>query len=164
MMPRNSNSNFDPNKDTLRYDFINSYHKDIDGQEIIFNMEREESKGTNVLFGLIGRMLLAFDSGCILVIDELDNSIHPLILAKSIEMFKSKEYNKKNAQLIFTIHCADILDMNILRVSEVALINKSLKSGSTFKRISDFENVRNTVDFRRMYLNGEFSGIPFPYI
>ncbi len=39
-------------------------------------------------------------------------------------MFKSKEYNKKNAQLIFTIHCVDILDMDILRVSEVALINK----------------------------------------
>jgi AAA15 family ATPase/GTPase len=157
-------SSFDPDKGTVRRDFIDSYHEDINGQEIIFDMKRDESKGTNILFGLITEMLLAFNAGDILVIDELDNSIHPLILAKIIEMFKSKEYNKNNAQLIFTIHCADILDMDILRVSEVALINKNLKSGSTFKRISDFENVRNTADFRKMYLNGEFSGIPFPYI
>ncbi|BAG13967.1 AAA family ATPase [Candidatus Endomicrobiellum trichonymphae] len=115
---------FDPDKGTVRRDFIYSYHEDIDGQEIVFDMKRDESKGTNVLFGLITTILLAFDRGSILAIDELDNSIHPLILEKIIEMFKSKEYNKKNAQLIFTIHCADILDMDILRVSEVALINK----------------------------------------
>ena len=160
----NGNSSFDPDKGTVRDDFINSYHKDIDGREIIFDMERDESKGTNVLFGLIITILIAFDSGSTILIDELDNSIHPLILAKVIEMFKSKEYNKTNAQLIFTIQCADILDMDILRVSEVAVVNKNLKSGSTFKRISDFKGIRNTMDFRKMYLKGEFSGIPFPYI
>lgn len=55
------------------------------------------SKGTNVLFGLIGTISLAFDSDGILMIDKLDNSkiyIHSLILTKIKEMFKSKEYNK----------------------------------------------------------------------
>jgi AAA15 family ATPase/GTPase len=148
----------------LRFDSVNSYHKTVDGKEIVFNMKTEESKGTYMLFGLLIKILFAFEDGGIIIIDELDRSIHPLILSKIIELFKDKDYNKTNAQLIFTSHCADILDMDILRVSEIAIINKTLTNGSTFSRLSDFKNIRNTTDFRKSYLNGTFSGIPFPYI
>lgn len=147
-----------------RRDFINTYHKTIEDKEVVFDMQRDESKGTNILFGLIAVFLIAFSQGGVVVIDELDSSIHPLVLAKLVEMFKNRKYNKKNAQLIFTVHCADILDMDVLRVSEVAIIKKTLHEGSTFRRISDFEKIRNVTNFRKLYLSGAFSGIPFPYI
>jgi hypothetical protein len=60
--------------------------------------------------------------------------------------------------------------MDILRIFEVATVNKTLNSGTSISRISDFKysgefkNIRNTTNFRKLYLQGVFSGIPFPYI
>jgi len=148
---------------------IDVYHKDIDNTEVVFNFY-EESSGTQLLFGLMYTILKALDSGRTLIIDEIDKSIHPLIFAKITELFKDRDYNTKNAQLIFTTHCTDILEMDILRISEVATINKTLNNGSTITRISDFKytekfkNIRNTTDFRKLYLQGTFNGIPYAYI
>lgn len=150
----------------LEIDFINSYHKDINNKEIKFNF-KEESNGTQILLSLIGFVLYALENGSVLVIDEIDRAIHPMILIQIIKMFKDKDYNKKNAQLIFTCHATDILSEDIFRVSEVSIVNKNLTKGTTTKRISDFKenkDIRNVTDFRRLYWNGIFGGIPFPYI
>jgi AAA15 family ATPase/GTPase len=154
-----------------KYYTVKTYHKSADGIEIPFDMRRDESKGTNVLFGFIYfLMTIVLNSGAKMIIDELDNSLHPLIVAEIVNIFKSRRYNKKNAQLIFTIQCADILDRDVLGISEVAFVNKTLKKGSTIERISDFKDdpnfkyIRNTADFRKLYLDGVFSGIPFPYV
>lgn len=153
---------------TLRqiyYDnLIKVMHKDIDGNEVEFDMDSEESLGTNVLFGITELALCALKNGGIFVIDELDRSLHPLLLTKIVELFKDKDYNKKNAQLIFTCHSTDILENKLLRLSEVAIVTKTLKDGSTIRRLSEFEGVRNAYDFRKMYLDGNFGGIPYPYI
>lgn len=66
--------------------------------------------------------------------------------------------------MIFTAHNTDILDDDLIRVSEVGIISKTMKDGSTIKRISDFEGIRNVYNFRKQYLNGLFSGLPYPYI
>lgn len=52
----------------------------------------------------------------------------------------------------------------MMRVSEVEFVNRTLKKGTTFSRISDFKGVRNVTNFRKQYLEGIFSGIPYPYI
>lgn len=143
---------------------IYSYHKDINNNEVEFDFRKEESLGTNILAGLLGPILMALHTGSVLCIDELERSIHPLVLREIIKMFKSKRYNKNNAQLIFTAHNTDILDDEILRVSEIAFASKNISSGTVIRRASSFEGVRNTDNFRKKYLNGEFSSIPFPYI
>jgi AAA15 family ATPase/GTPase len=160
---------YNPQEHTVSNETIEVYHKDINEQEIIFDFA-EESAGTQILFGLMYIIVKALDTGRTLIIDEIDKSIHPLIFAKIIELFKDKDYNKNNAQLIFTTHCTDILEMDILRVSEVAIVTKTLNAGSQITRISDFKykeefkNIRNTTDFRKLYLHGVFGGIPFPHI
>ncbi|MGP1580797.1 MAG: AAA family ATPase [Wolinella sp.] len=63
---------------------------------------REESEGTRKLYSLAAPFLLALKSGATLVIDELNNSLHPLILREIIEIFHDENINKNNAQLIFT--------------------------------------------------------------
>lgn len=143
---------------------IYSYHKDINNNEVEFDFRKEESLGTNILAGLLGPILMALHTGSVLCVDELERSIHPLVLREIIKMFKSKRYNKNNAQLIFTAHNTDILDDEILRVSEIAFASKNISKGTVIHRASSFEGVRNTDNFRKKYLNGEFSSIPFPYI
>lgn len=140
-----------------------SYHKNLEGKEIQFKFS-EESDGTQKIAGILGIFLSVLHKGGVLFIDELEQSLHPLLLKELIRLFKYKKYNTNNAQLIFTAHNTDILDNELLRISEIGIVNKSLKRGTTIRRVVEFEGVRNCSDFRKQYLNGEFSGIPFPHI
>lgn len=144
-------------------DAIHTYHKDEDGKEVRFRFQ-DESMGTRAAFGLLGVCLAALHTGQVLVIDEIDSSLHSLLVAEIIRLFKDKRYNTKQSQLIFTAHNTDLLDRELLRVSEVGIVNKTLQKGTTVKRLSDFEGLRNVSNFRKQYLEGRFSGIPFPYL
>ena len=145
------------------YDTIRSYHVDFQGEEVGFDFN-EESEGTQRLSSLIGILLYALERGTIVIIDELALSLHPIITSQLVRLFKNRRYNTLNAQLIFTTHNTEILDDDLLRISEIGIINKTLASGSTIKRVSDFKGVRNVTNFRKQYLRGSFTGIPFPYI
>ncbi len=145
------------------YDTIRSYHVDVQGEEVGFDFN-EESEGTQRLSSLIGILLYALERGTIVIIDELALSLHPVLTSELVRLFKNRRYNIFNAQLIFTTHNTEILDNDLLRISEIGIINKTLASGSTIKRVSDFKGVRNVTNFRKQYLRGSFTGIPFPYI
>ena len=144
-------------------DTVYTYHTSNEGKEVIFNFN-EESEGTRTLSNLLGICLAALDSGKTICIDELETSLHPLLLIEIIRLFKIKKYNPKGAQLIFTAHNTDILDNDLMRISEISIINKTVVNGTTIKRLSDFKNLRNISNFRKRYLQGLFSGIPYPYI
>ncbi|MCQ2366661.1 MAG: ATP-binding protein [Akkermansia sp.] len=143
------------------FEYIYTYHKRTDGTEERFNL-REESRGTQVLFGLLGVLLEALPRGATVVIVELDRSIHPIVLKALVRLFTDKAYNPNNAQLVFTVHNTELLDDDDLRVSEVGVVRKNLEQGAQLCRLCDFQGVRNVKNFRLGYLNGYFAGIPFP--
>mgnify|MGYP001404352145 CR=1 FL=1 len=143
-----------------RTDRIISYHKDINGKEVPFEFFQEESAGTQILFSMIGMILYAFKQTEIIFWDEMDRSVHPVILKELIKLFKSKTYNKKGAQFITTLHNPYILEDADLRVSDVGFLNNTLSMGTKLTRIADFDNVRNDGNFRKQYLDGKFSGLP----
>ncbi|MCC8147690.1 MAG: AAA family ATPase [Akkermansia sp.] len=147
----------------IHFDIVHTWHTDISGKEVRFNLE-EESAGTQLLFGILALIMVALQMGQTLIIDEIDRSIHPLILKELIRFFKGKEYNRTNAQIIFTTHSTDLIDDDLLRVSEIAVINKTLEKGTTVVRLSQFNDIRNVTNFRKRYLEGAFRGIPYPYI
>jgi AAA15 family ATPase/GTPase len=147
---------------------ITTYHKDSKGNMVSFNFD-EESKGTQRLFGVIGFCLKALETGSVLVIDELETSLHPKLVKEIIKLFKSKTYNKNNAQLIFTTHNTDILDNDTLRTNEIYIIDKTSTKGTFTTRLSDFKDengkkIKNIDNFRKMYLSGMLGGIPYASI
>lgn len=144
-------------------DSIYTYHRRTDGELVPLRL-RDESRGSQVLFGLLGVLLAALHSGSTVVIDELDRSIHPLVLKSLVSLFTDRTYNKHNAQLIFTAHNTELLDGDELRLSEVGIVTKTAQDGTQLRRLCDFEGVRNVKNFRLGYLDGYFSGIPFPSI
>ncbi|MBS7328008.1 MAG: ATP-binding protein [Oxalobacter sp.] len=148
----------------LNADSIRSFHQDAEGNEVEFDFTTEESSGTQIVAGLLGIFLAALKTGGTVIVDELDRSLHPLLLIELVRLFKEKRYNEHNAQLIFTVHNTEILDVDILRVSEVGIVRKTQQEGTELVRLSDFEGVSNLASFRELYLNGQFAGIPFPYI
>ena len=160
-----------------RLDFVRTYkdayngtkeeyytlHSATDGRDVIFSFA-EESSGTNILFNMMGILLLALDKGYPLFIDELDRSLHAFITQTIVTLFKNRASNPYGAQLIFVTHSTDILDNDHLRVSEVGFVDKTLKNGTTLRRLSDFSGVRNVTNFRKNYLAGAYGAIPFPHI
>ncbi len=78
-------------------------------------------------------------------------------------MFKDREYNKKNAQLISTLHVTDVLEDKIYKTPDFSFVNKNNQKGSTITRLSDIET-RNDVNFRDRYLSGMYMGVPYSYI
>ena len=149
----------------LNADSIRSYHQDEDGNEVEFDFTTEESSGTQIVAGLLGIFLAVLKTGGTVLVDELDRSLHPLLLIELVRLFKEKRYNEHNAQLIFTLHNTEILDAGLLRVSEVGIVRKTAQDGTDMVRLSDFKGFNNNVaTFRQQYLTGQFAGIPFPYI
>ncbi len=137
-------------------------HTDSRRKNVWFTLE-EESEGTRRLFALVSMIFAALSSGSVLIIDEMDVSLHSVVLRVLVYLFISKEYNEKGAQLIASMHNTDILDAPYIRPDEIAIFEKTQRMGSVIERLCD-KGVTGSRSLRRRYLEGSFSGIPFPYI
>jgi AAA15 family ATPase/GTPase len=145
---------------------ITSTHKDISGKLTVFDFMEQESAGTQRLAGLVGLILYVLKVGGVLLVDELECSLHPLLMREIVLFFKKRRFNPLGAQLIVTTHNTDILDDSILRLSEIALVRKTTANGTLVRRLIDLkkdgEDIRNVTNFRKQYLAGFYSGIPHP--
>lgn len=139
------------------------YMKDIKGEEKSFDFEKDLSYGTRSIFDLAGPILGILNRGGTLIVDELDRSLHPLTLKGLLNLFKYRDYNKNNAQLISTLHVTDVLEDKIYKTTDFSFVNKSNQTGSTITRLSDIET-RNDVNFRDRYLSGAYMGVSYPYM
>ena len=145
---------------------INTLHMDVSGNPVFLNFIKHESAGTQRLAGLIALILRALKTGGVFLVDELECSLHPLLMREIVLLFKKRRHNPLGAQLIFTTHNTDILDDSILRISEIALVRKTVANGTLVRRLVDAkkggEDIRNVTNFRRQYLAGFYSGVPHP--
>lgn len=151
-------------RETFYEPALRAIHEDTEGNEVIFNFLQEESEGTKRIFRLLLVCLRVLARGGLAVFDELDESIHPLVMVTLVRLFTSRRYNKKNARLLFTVHDTILLEDDVLRATEVGVVSKTLRGGTQLTRLCDFEGQPSVGDFRKDYLRGVFGGIPFPYI
>jgi len=134
----------DQTKKTILSRQISSYHKDNKGNDIQFSIE-EESIGTQTSFALVGIFLKILESGGVLIVDELDNSLHTLLLKSLMRMFKDKNINTTDAQLISTLHNTDILENKDYKMSEFSFVMKNPKRGSFIKKLFSRINKMKTL-------------------
>ena len=138
-------------------------HKTAEGGEMLLDIA-EESRGTQRLVGLLGKLLAAVRQGKTVLIDEIDDSLHSLLVIELVKLFKKRRLNRCGAQLIFTAHNTDLLAAKILGLSEVGIVSQSGFDGTEILRLTQVPGLRNVDNFRRLYLNGEFGGVPSPYV
>ena len=91
----------------------------------------EESDGTNSYFKLIGIVKEVLDEGTPLVVDELDAHLHPLLTKHLVSLFNSVEFNPNGAQLIFTSHNTNLLDLDVLRRDQIWFAEKDELTAAT---------------------------------
>lgn len=123
----------------------------------------EESLGTKSWLSFVSHALDALEIGGVLLVDELDASLHPLLIAEALQLFQSRRTNQYGAQLVFTTHDVTLLSNSLERLSlsrgQVWLVEKSDHGASTLTPLSDYRP-RKGEDLARGYLQGRYGGTP----
>ena len=147
-----------------------TYHEafDKDGKFVnlaAFDFEEAESEGTKKFFRLAGPILDSLKNGKILVIDELDARLHPLMTKSLVDIFNSVESNPKNAQLIFATHDTNLLSVCNMRRDQIWFAEKTKTNSTDLYSLAEYKmkagKVRNDASFERNYLKGRYGAIPF---
>ena len=136
--------------------------QDIDGNSASYTLNMsEESDGTNSYFKLISIVKKALDQGTLLAADEMDAHLHPLLTKHLVSLFNSEEFNPKGAQLIFTSHNTNLLDLDVLRRDQIWFTEKDAQTAATdLFSLYDF-SVRKDAKVEKGYLIGRYGAIPF---
>ncbi len=120
----------------------------------------DESEGTQRLYGLIAPVLDCLREGRVLVVDELDSSLHTLLVRRLITMFQTPEINPKGAQLIFSTHDTSLLDHTLFRRDQVWFTEKDADQATRLYPLTDF-SPRKQEAWERGYLSGRYGAVPF---
>lgn len=119
----------------------------------------DESDGTIRLMARVTAMESAIKNGGVLIIDEIEDRLHPMLVEYIIKRFQYK--NTTNAQLIFTTHSIDIMNREMLRRDQYYLVDKNGETGvSELYSVSDF-SVRNDEKVGKAYLLGKYGAVPY---
>jgi AAA15 family ATPase/GTPase len=146
---------------TLEIDFMKviTIHKMNDSNSEIELAIDDESAGTKRLFYIAGYLLWVLEYGKVLIIDELDRSLHPVLSKALLKMFNDPEINKNNAQLIFTTHDTTLLDSELFRPDQIWFTEKD-NSMTKLYSLFDFRP-REDESLQKGYLLGRYGAIPF---
>ena len=136
---------------------IQPKHQLTDGEEVSMPINFE-SDGTIRLIEYIPLLYLVLTKDCVVIIDEIERSLHPILIKEIIK--KISESVSAKGQLIFTTHESCLLDQDILRPDEIWFAQKDLEQATQFYPLSDF-NIHKTANIENGYLNGRYGGIPF---
>ena len=131
-----------------------------------FSFDEKESSGTRKLFDMSGPIFDTLENGTVLVIDELDAKMHPLISQEIIRLFNNPVKNPQNAQLIFTTHDTHLLSTKMLRRDQIWFTEKNNAEQTdlyclTDIVLSDGTKPRNDANYEKNYIAGRYGAIPY---
>ncbi len=150
---------------------INTVHQKFDGDnnlagEVNFDMRSQESSGTNKVFNISGPVFDVLQDGGVLIVDELDASLHPLMTLAITRLFNSTEDNPKNAQLIFTTHDTNLFTYGKYRRDQIYFVEKDKYGASDLYSLVEYREedgtkVRKDRSFENDYIEGRYGAVPF---
>lgn len=118
-----------------------------------------ESTGTLALLQLLGPVLSSLATGGILIVDELNISLHPVVAREIVRLFSTPDTNPGQAQLFFTTHDTGMLTDGMLRRDQIWFVEKSKAGATKLFPLSDIK-VRATDNFEKGYIEGRFGATP----
>ncbi len=145
---------------------LNTYHKQYDENDnevgkIIFELDEEESKGTRKFFKMSAPILNTLREGKVLIIDELDASLHPMLTKHLIKLFHNEKINTKNAQLIFATHDTNMLTPIMFRRDQIWLTEKDKFGATDIYSLAQLKDVIKNENFEKQYIQGKYGAIPY---
>lgn len=138
---------------------IKTKHKNLDGGTVLLPLS-QESDGTLKMFALYQFIQDCIERGSVLLVDELNSRLHPLLVRNILITFMDPEVNIHHAQIIFTSHDLWQLKNNILRKDEIWFTDKDNNGISTLYSLADFKGVESENNYVENYLLGQYGAIP----
>jgi uncharacterized protein len=132
-------------------------HRGRDQRSYLLPLLRE-SRGTQAAFVLLSRLIPVLEEGGLAVIDEFESDLHPHMLEPILDLFANPQTNLHNAQLIFTCHSMEVL--NLLPKSQVMLTEKDEFNESHAWRLDSVEGIRSDDNFYAKYMAGAYGAVP----
>ena len=131
-----------------------------------FFKDKMESEGTKKVISLSGPIFATLKRGGILIVDELDAKLHPLLTRNIVLLFMDPEKNTNGAQLIFATHDTNLLDLAIIRRDQIWFAEKDNVESTDIYSLVEFKDdegkkVRNDCDIKCNYIKGRYGAIPF---
>jgi uncharacterized protein len=117
-----------------------------------------ESHGTRQFIRLFPFIFEALDTGGVAVLDELDATIHPLLLPEILRWFYDPVRNPHDAQLWMTCHTPSLLEE--LTKEEIFFCDKNYEGRTSVYGLRDVQSVRRNDNYYRKYLVGSFGAVP----
>ncbi|MCD7868758.1 MAG: ATP-binding protein [Clostridiales bacterium] len=147
-----------------KYVKINAVHRVKGGGTASIPLE-EESNGTLKMFALYPVVQDTLEGGGVLLVDELNARLHPLLVRTFLITFLNPEINKNHAQLVFTTHDSWQLSTNLLRRDEIWFTEKDTDGVTTLYSLADFVDadgvkIRKDESYEKNYLLGKYGAIP----
>ena len=144
----------------LPNDLVRLHHAGSEGAVAID--PEDESQGTLAWVGMIGPMLDAMHKGAVLLVDELDGSLHPDLVQQFVRLFQNRKTNPHCAQLIFNTHDPTILGNSGRRPlgrDQIWFTEKKTDGVTALYSMADFRPKREDALARR-YLQGRYGAVP----
>lgn len=145
---------------------IKTTHQKLDAQneragDVEFDLEENESSGTQKFIALSGPIMHTLEEGSILLVDEFEARLHPRLTQAIVDLFQSPA-NKRNAQLIFATHDVTLMDPERFRRDQVWFCEKDQTGATELFTLADMNSslVRPTSKFSRQYMLGLFGAVP----
>lgn len=134
---------------------ITTYHKN--NPNVPFDFYSEESSGTQEFFHMMLTILNIIKENKVLLIDEISNGLHVNLVEYILSLFHKSE----SAQLIFSTHNTNLLNMKKMRKDQVYFVNKREDGSTDLYSLYDFKDFRENMDAEKAYLQGRFDAIPY---
>jgi AAA15 family ATPase/GTPase len=144
------------------HDIYNKHGKAV--ATLSWNQEEHESEGTKKIMDFSGPIFDTLLEGKLLVIDELDAKLHPLITIHIVNLFNNPDTNPNNAQLLFATHDTNLLSTDIFRRDQIWFTEKDEMEQTDLYSLYDFnlpDGSKNDSNLEKNYIRGRYGAIPF---
>ena len=152
----------DKMKKTIAKEIVRSVHlvhQDPAGQPVELDLN-EESDGTKKMFALAGPWIDVLEKGDVVVIDELHDHLHPMLVRHLVERFHDAAL-ESDAQLVFSTHDTSILSQDVFRRDQIWFCERNARHETQLVPLSDFSPRKGMENLERGYLAGRYGAVPY---
>lgn len=147
-------------KQEIKHLRINLAHHAQGCDPVSLDFDGEESAGTKRFFALIGPWLDILENGYTVFVDEIETSLHPILVRELLMLLLNNRTNTKGAQIVFTTHDPLLLDNTLLRRDQIWFTEKTPTGSTTLYPLTDYKP-RKDEALVKGYLAGRYGAVPF---
>ena len=138
---------------------VHLVHRSPAGRHIELDLD-EESDGTQKMFALAGPWVDVLEKGYVVVVDELHDNLHPMLVRHLVEQFHDVALDS-DAQLVFSTHDTSILSQDVFRRDQIWFCERNARHETELVPLSDFHPRKGIENLERSYLAGRYGAVPY---